>query len=266
MVSQLQEEETMSKGPYNTTNLNPQAAFERHVFHRDMFAHFLRWTHVLRRLERGLNVLDVCCGPGELLEVIYRNRFQAKEYCGIDVREKTILGNRQKWTATEAWSRFERCDIVKGPIPKPKDGEWDLIVFFEGIEHIPHRFGDALMGNIAEVMGPETVMLISTPIFNGQAAANHHVEGVRTEYTWEELHALLSRHMDMHPRAFKNWGTFASKAEILPLVQQNPKLLEIYEKLEQYYDPNLMAVLFAPLFPRFSRNSMWEVRKKKVFA
>jgi 2-polyprenyl-3-methyl-5-hydroxy-6-metoxy-1,4-benzoquinol methylase len=261
-VSELQEG---AMKEYNTTNLNPQAAFERHVFHRDMFAHFLRWSHVLRRLERGLNVLDVCCGPGELLEVVYRNRFAAKEYCGIDIRDSVIGTNRRKWKDVP-WARFEPCDIVKGPIPRPKDGDWDLICFFEGIEHIPHRYGEALMGNIAAVMGADTALLISTPIFNGQAAANHHVEGVRTEYTWEELHALLSKFMDMHPKAWKNWGTFASKDEILPLVSQNPELLKIYERLEQYYDSNLMAVLFAPLFPRFSRNSMWEMRKKKVFA
>jgi hypothetical protein len=33
---------------YNTTDLDPEATFERHVFHRDQFAHYLRWTHVLK--------------------------------------------------------------------------------------------------------------------------------------------------------------------------------------------------------------------------
>lgn len=251
---------------YNTTQLNPAEAFERHVFHRDMFAHYLRWSHVLRFLERGMNVLDVCCADAPLLEVIYRNRFAAKEYCGIDIRAATVGENMQKWSPRVDWARFEQCDIVKGPLPTPKNGgEWDLIVFFEGIEHIPHVHGPAIMANLANVMAPHTTMLISTPVFNGSAAANHIVNGVRCEYTWEELYALLRLEMDMHPQSFKCWGTFASKSEILPMIAQNSKLLEIYERLETYYDSNLVSVMFAPLFAKASRNCMWQVQKKKVF-
>ena len=59
---------------YNTTQLNPETTFERHVFHRDQFAHYLRWSHILKIAKIGMNILDVGCGSGNLLEVFYRNK------------------------------------------------------------------------------------------------------------------------------------------------------------------------------------------------
>ena len=58
---------------YNITQLNPDIAFEKHVFHRDQFAHFLRWSHVLKIAEIDSKILDVGCGSGNIYEVFYRN-------------------------------------------------------------------------------------------------------------------------------------------------------------------------------------------------
>ena len=63
------------KKGYNCTQLTPQQEFERHIYHRDQFAHYLRWTHVLRDARIGQTILDFGCGSGEMLEVFYRNRY-----------------------------------------------------------------------------------------------------------------------------------------------------------------------------------------------
>jgi hypothetical protein len=69
---------------YNTTDLDPETTFERHVFHRDQFAHYLRWTHILKVAKIGEKIVDFGCGKGNLLEVLYRNRFKSgKELTGI---------------------------------------------------------------------------------------------------------------------------------------------------------------------------------------
>ena len=59
---------------YNTTDLRPDQAFERHVFHRDQFAHYLRWTHILKEAKIGESIVDFGCGAANLLEVLYRNK------------------------------------------------------------------------------------------------------------------------------------------------------------------------------------------------
>ena len=84
---------------YNTTDLRPDQAFERHVFHRDQFAHYLRWTHILKVAKIGVSIVDFGCGAANLLEVLYRNKFKQKEYIGIDIREKTIQEAAEKYAA-----------------------------------------------------------------------------------------------------------------------------------------------------------------------
>lgn len=46
---------------YNTTDLDPTTSFERHVFHRDQFAHYLRWTHILKEAKIGETIVDFGC-------------------------------------------------------------------------------------------------------------------------------------------------------------------------------------------------------------
>ena len=115
---------------YNTTQLNPEQCFERHVFHRDQFAHFLRWTHVLNIANIGAKILDFGCGSGNLYEVFYRNRYSPARYLGLDIRKQTIEANKAKFPKAE----FEVQDLVK--IDKNYGVDWDFITSFEVAEHV----------------------------------------------------------------------------------------------------------------------------------
>lgn len=97
---------------YNKTQLHPENCLERHVFHRDQFAHIFRWTHVLKRAELGMNILDVGCGSGNLAELLYRNRYKSDLYLGLDIRKQTIALNREKFKNVP-WVKFEQADIVE---------------------------------------------------------------------------------------------------------------------------------------------------------
>ena len=82
---------------YNKTQLSPDLEFSRHIFHRDQFAHYLRWTHVIKSLKRDMSIIDFGCGSANLLEVIYRNKYRAKRYVGLDIRKNIIDKNIGKW-------------------------------------------------------------------------------------------------------------------------------------------------------------------------
>ncbi len=73
---------------YNKTQLTPQNEFEKHIYHRDQFAHYFRWTHVLKNAKIGQKILDMGCGSGEMIEVFYRNRYRPEKFIGIDIRDK----------------------------------------------------------------------------------------------------------------------------------------------------------------------------------
>jgi len=254
----------MSKKPYNTTQLDPETSFERHVYHRDQFAHYLRWSHVLRRAKIGLKVLDFGCGSGSLCEVFYRNRFKPELYVGLDIRRKTIEDAGEKFKDCP-WAQFKSIDLVKD---KPStviagDHEWDIIVSFEVAEHVGKNNVPQLLQNIKEQMSLKTTLLISTPAYdeNVGAADNHTYDsgdgrGVAVhEMTYDEFKGHLS---DAGFKIIDHWGTFASVRDYKPYLDRYPGLDKIYERFHDYFDPNILSNIMAPLFPDKSRNVMWE--------
>lgn len=242
-------------GKYNTTQLNPDTCFERHVYHRDQFAHYLRWTHVLNRAKIGQKILDFGCGSGNLAEVFYRNRFKAALYLGLDVRAQAIAQNREKFKAVP-WVQFQQADLCADLALDSSLGPWDIVCSFEVLEHIGHDNGDRFMQNIRGCMKACTTLLLSTPCYDQAkgAADNHMIDGKVGEYTFAETKALLEKYF----RIVSVWGTFASQKDYLPALELDPALKGIFDQLKDYYDTNLLAVLFAPLFPQLSRNCLWE--------
>ena len=134
------------KKKYNTTQLDPDKAFDRHIYHRDQFAHYLRWTHVLKRAKIGMKILDFGCGTSaNLLEVLYRNRFKPEKYVGYDIRN-----------LDKARNKFENCnfnielqekDLIKDDI-KDCENDYDIISSFEVIEHIGKQNANKFLENI----------------------------------------------------------------------------------------------------------------------
>uniref|UniRef100_A0A6H1ZGE3 Putative methyltransferase n=1 Tax=viral metagenome TaxID=1070528 RepID=A0A6H1ZGE3_9ZZZZ len=241
----------MSMGkPYNTTQLNPDQAFERHVYHRDVFGHFLRWSHTLKRAKIGMKILDVGCGSGNLYEVFYRNRYAPARFVGLDIRNQTIEKNKLKFPKAEWMS----VDLVKQNLPKD---DWDIISSYELAEHIGKQNVPQFLDNIKKVMSEKTVLLISTPCHDGTCADNHRYDsgdgrGVAPqELTFEEMKSLLEERFTIE----KVYGTFASIKDYKHLM--NDWQQKMFDELSSYYDSNILSVMMAPFFPAQSRNALW---------
>ena len=242
---------------YNTTQLNPEICFEKHVFHRDQFAHYLRWTHVLKLAKIGMNILDVGCGSGNIYEVFYRNKYSPNKFVGVDIREKTIKQNKIKFPQV-IW---KTVDIVNDYLP---EDNWDIITSFEVIEHIGKSNGNKFLSNITGVMKEKTIFLLSTPIYDEKVgAAENHIydcgDGngkVPQEYTYNELKEKLENYFIIED----TFGTFASQKDYKPLM--NDWQSKMFEHLTKYYDSNLVSNLMAPFFPEQSRNCLWKLIKK----
>lgn len=237
---------------FNVTDLNPGEAFERHIYHRDMFAHYLRWSHVLKLAKIGMKILDVGCGDGALYEVFYRNRYKPARYLGLDVRKNTIEKNKVRFPLAE----FAEIDITA---PFNMGADWDVITSFETLEHVGKWRVPAVLDNIKKCCNDNTIVLISTPCYDPKigAAGNHTYDSgdgdgnKPQELTYQELSELLSLRFTVE-RVF---GTFASQRDYKPLL--SGWRLEMFNELNDYYDTNLLSNLMAPLFPHASRNCLW---------
>ena len=245
---------------YNTTQLTPQTAFERHIYHRDMFAHYLRWSHVLKDARIGQTILDFGCGSGEILEVFYRNRYRPKQYLGLDIRAKTIAENNDKFKNLD-FAEFKQVDLCQ---PELDLGQtFDIITCFEVMEHIGHANADIFLDNIAYHCDENTRVYLSTPNYDPNVgAAENHMLGKNGDEVGEWDHFELAEKLEEFFIIEEKYGTFASikdyKADL------HDWQIPMFEALKKYYDTNLLAVMMAPVIPpEHARNCIWVLKVKE---
>lgn len=243
---------------YNKTQLDPQTTFERHVYHRDQFAHYLRWTHILKLVKNGMNILDFGCGTHlNLAEVLYRNRYKPNIYLGFDIRK---ISNRGKKLLDIDWCNFKKIDILNESSEFAQKFQWDIIASFEVIEHIGKSNGDKYCEQLCKYMNHNTILLLSTPNYDSKTgvAANHIINGEVGEYTVFELKELLEKYFVIE----KVWGTFASQKDYKKYINEyiSDKL---FNNAKEYFDSDILSNLMAPLLPPYlARNCLWRLRKK----
>jgi len=235
----------------NKTQLYIDNAEERGIIHRDYIAHCLRWSHIVKwmaklRRRDEFSVLDIGCGDFPFLRTLYTNKIKPHYYLGIDARDM----NGRQGVEPNFEHEFEQVDFIDH-VPECKYGDWDTIVFLEVIEHVSKESGIKMLENIKTAMGPETVLFISTPCFNGKAASNHVYE-----WEYEELKAQLESMFEIED----HYGTFASQKDLEPHLSEDEK--NVYERMKEYYDSNFISVLMAPLYPQHSRNVIYRCKLK----
>jgi cyclopropane fatty-acyl-phospholipid synthase-like methyltransferase len=248
---------TMKSKSFNCTQLSPQGEFERHIYHRDQFAHYLRWTHVLKCAKIGMNILDFGSGSGEIADVFYRNRFKPNKYIGLEYRENTVNQATHKFENV-GWAEFKQCDLTSDTLPK-FNIDFDIITSFEVIEHIGVDNADKYLKNLKSFANLNTTILLSTPCYdhNSAAAGNHITDNEVNEYTYSEMENILTT---AGFEIIEKYGTFASVKDYKPHLTDAQR--EIFDNLRAYYDSNMISVIMAPLFPEYSRNVIWKLKIK----
>lgn len=268
---------------YDKTHLSIDIAEQRGLIHRDYIAHCFRWSHVVKYLQRSGNyaksvVLDPGCGREfPLAKTMYVNKMSPKYYLGVDMNrleKPQMLEN----ASNSKWFHFlGQADVTKLSIAGGKlvydtgskqtsvyGGRPNVVTSFEMLEHVHPRLARRTLEVIRQVMTGDGVAFISTPCFNGKAAGNHI-----NEMTYTALGALIE---DLDFEIQAHYGTFASIADYkdqlesdsttVPNQSDLPLLtgVSVFNRLREYYDTNVLANIFAPLYPQFSRNCLWELR------
>jgi hypothetical protein len=244
-------------------------AASRLFIHRDYLAHCLRFSHVARYLQQQrryqtVHLLDVGCGrEAPLPRLMYSMKMTHRggSYTGVDygpVPWPEHIAPRGKFNA-----RFlEKTDFATMDIKDLHQKTFDLVTCFEMLEHVEPDHAYRTLARIHEALHPKRgVALLSTPCYDPHVgAADNHVN----EMSHVGFRALLG----LAGLGVKQvWGTFASQrdykgdlADRYGAVGQN-----IFDELTTYYDSNVVACLFAPLFPAQARNCLWEVASCEPF-
>jgi SAM-dependent methyltransferase len=130
------------------------------------------------RMAAGRRVLDAGCGVGYGTNLLAEAG--ASEAIGVDIAEAVV----EAASATaRAGASFRTADVRDLPF---EDDSFGLVTCFEVIEHVEER--DAVIGELARVLSPDGVLVISSPNRNVYVPGNpHHVY----EYEPEELREAL---------------------------------------------------------------------------
>ncbi len=227
-------------------------AYQRGVFHRDIFAHWLRYQHIITLVKRKEDkILDLGCGEGNLAMSLYANMMGPKSYYGIDIRKTLIEKNKQNFKPNFEVI-FECADLTKSFSKKIYDYKPDVITALEFVEHIPPKTVGPILKEI-DKLNPR-LFILSTPCFNGLTKSKNHIK----EFTFEEMFSLL--HLSFKRYEIKPFGTFISKNDFMKVADKQD--IETYNKLAAYYNCNVMSVLMAPLYSAASRNCIWILSRK----
>lgn len=255
------------KKVYNTTDLDPKTTFERHVYHRDQFAHFLRWTFVLKLMKEVREEKSVCdfwCWKWNLYEVLYRNRFSPKSYTWLDIRKQTIEKAQEKFPkatfiAEDLITLSNWTDLSKI--------QADYVTSFEVIEHVWKKNALKFLENFKSCWNENAIFMLSTPNYdeNVGAADNHTYPDyewwipVPQEFLHEELEALI---VEAWFQIVDKIWTFASIKDYKEYVESDPVKKQMFETLREKLDSNVLSVVMAPLVPaNLARNCLWVLKK-----
>lgn len=251
---------------YDLTQL--RAGSHGYYVHRDYASHYFRWGWASRHCKPDTRLLDLGSGQDLALArvLVYHNGIP-ESMVAVDLNK--LQGHVQpKWLTV--YDETNLCDPEVQMQLLEAHGPFNLITSFEVIEHMPPEDGDQLLGAIHRLLSDDGYALISTPVFNGKAAANHiH------EYTIPELQEKIER---AGFRVVERYGTFASYHDVKRGVEEwaarygSEKMLgaqskealarglvDFYEGCRAFYSDDVMANFMAPMLPDHSRNNAWKI-------
>jgi 2-polyprenyl-3-methyl-5-hydroxy-6-metoxy-1,4-benzoquinol methylase len=219
---------------------------------------FFRYGWVNKEVKQHMNILDVGCGQDQPLLYVLGARLQTVPdlYVGVDL-------NRISKKSQVKWSKIhDEYDFVGNYDPElhihhlsETYRHFDLATCFEVIEHMGPEDGFRLLRGLHACLKDGGRLFLSTPVFDGLAAANHcH------EYKIPELQEHITR---AGFEVEKRMGTFASKLDIRHAMKKAAAHthLDVYDELEPWFGGDVLSTFMAPLYPDASRNNLWVCRK-----
>lgn len=239
----------------DTTHLSIDHCMDRGFLHRDYIAHCFRWSHVMKFLGQGAKyktarILDIGCGVDvPLARTMYSSKFVNREgqYIGIDINELTV----PKMLAGKSFN-IELFGNTDAALFKSEQ-KFDLIVSFEMLEHIEPEHMIRVLSNVKSLLNNGGTFIMSTPCYDEYTgAADSHVNEIK----YETLGSILE-YMGFNTNT--KYGTFASQKDYKDQLTKDG-YGRLFDRLGEYYDTNVLATIFAPLYPNMSRNCLWELK------
>jgi len=148
-------------------------------------SHLARYEFALKFISSGDNVLDAPCGSGYGTKVIAS---RAAEVGGLDIHQGAVEHAREFFKSSNSFFSVGNMENMTEAFPT--DGAFDVIVSFEGIEHV--NSAEAVLDEMARVLKKDGKLIISTP--RKPHGSPYHTR----EYSLDEFQKLLSEKFNIN--------------------------------------------------------------------
>jgi SAM-dependent methyltransferase len=155
-------------GPYSINQMDDfYASLARGEVKSTGIMNYIQHLLIARRCPPEAHVVDVCCGRGLQLPVLYRYAPHIAAYTGLDIAAANLA---------EAVRRIQELEATYGPSPFPVRllecdvaGTWprlpaaDVIVYTSALEHLPREQAIASLRHAVSVLATAGRLYLSTP-------------------------------------------------------------------------------------------------------
>ena len=129
---------------------------------------YLQRLYIAERVPAGARVVDVCCGRGLQLPVLYRYAPAASSYVGLDISPENLAEAETRITHLDhahAGRPFPiqlHCHDAAAPWPDGL-GLFEVAVYTSALEHLPAAEGRASLRHVADHLVAGGRLYLSTP-------------------------------------------------------------------------------------------------------
>ena len=246
-------------GKFDRTALSPEHAWR---IGRDYLAHCIRYgwpmTVIRECIGAGGRILEMGCGE----EIPFFRALTCDHSAVMYYKPSLYVGadlNTIRYFPQVTGSRaviLPRTNVMTPDSGVP-DEPFDLVISFEVLEHMDKQDGEQFLDAMVEFAarkprreGKPGLILLSTPVNDGQIAKNHIYEWRRSELmrAWARRGCYIE----------KQFGTFANLIQLTSALTSEERI--VWNRLCEYHSPHTLCCIFAAAHPEAARNIAWRVR------
>lgn len=132
---------------------------------------YVQRLHIANRCPPGAAVVDVCCGRGLQLPVLYRYASHIDRYVGLDIASSHLAEARARVAELDRHYGgrpfdvdFIECDVAR---PWPDIAACQVAVYTSALEHLPREEGTSSLRYAAAALADGGTLYLSTPNTTG---------------------------------------------------------------------------------------------------
>lgn len=182
-------------GPYSVNQMDDfYAALARGEVKPTGIMNYLQRLIIAQRTRPGSRMVDVCCGRGLQLPVLYRYRPELASYTGLDISPDNLAEARARLAELEAHYParptvdFHELDVSQ---PWPEMGPFDVAVYTSALEHLPRELGIDSLRHTVAALARTGRLYLSTPNTPGEPPRKLQHRVHVYEWSHDELTAVL---------------------------------------------------------------------------